>query len=592
MCGINGFNFKDSDLIRRMSLMTSQRGPDNEGFFVSEKYSAGHNRLAIIDPQTRSNQPYIFKNLVLSFNGEIYNFKELKEDLIKNGYKFDTNSDSEVIIKLFDFEGKESFKKLSGIFAISLYDKQKEELYLIRDVVGVKPLYYHFNNIEKKFYFSSLIKPLLLTTRENNLNKFALLAYSNFNRNDGKETFFKGIFKLLPGELLILKDDKLNITKFLQFNFKKTFLKDTSKIINKNFLNQFISDVPVALSLSGGTDSNIILQELLKFKGTNFQSYSVKYENSKKFSEDYEVACKIAKHYSLKINSVEVKPEDFSNYAEKIVDIVEEPMGNTNSISNYILSENITEKVVFSGDGGDEVFTGYDRYKSIFFISLISKINPFKNYKLIFSNKNMNRIFMSTSKELFLSFSEQNLFSNNGKVYKNFEQLDTNRLNKYLNHTKNITKLNLSNVMYHDIDTWVTNDILLRNDKIYANNAIETRVPFLDNNIIENFLMTKDYQKFGFFIKNKKILHNAYKDKLKMTTKKKLGFNSPFASWLRKELFDFATQILSKDYYNSNHFIDLDECQKLLKKHKEKYEDPFLIWSLISLQIFLRKYKF
>ena len=592
MCGINGFNFKDFNLIKKMSALTSQRGPDNEGFFQSDKYSTSHNRLAIIDPKTRSNQPYIFKNLILSFNGEIYNYRELKKYLVDNGYKFETDSDTEVIIKLFDHEGTKSFKKLSGIFAISLYDKHHEKLYLIRDVVGVKPLYYHYDKIKKKFFFSSLIKPLLLCIKENRINDEALFAYSNFNRNDGRETFFKSIFKLLPGELVTIYNGNLIREKFINFDFKRTSLSNTQKIINKNFLNQFISDVPVALSLSGGIDSNIILQELLKFKGNNFQSYSVKYKNSKKFSEDHEVATKIADYYQIKINSVEVAPKDFINNAEKIVDIVEEPMGNTNSISNYLLSQNISEKVIFSGDGGDEVFTGYDRYKSIFLISLISNINPFKKQNLIYKNKNLNRVFMSSSKELFLSFSEQNLFKNNGKVYKNFKKLNANELNKYLNHTKDITKLKLSNIMYHDIDTWVTNDILLRNDKIYANNAIETRVPFLDNNIIENFLMTKDYKKFGFFLKSKNILHEAYRNKLKMTNKKKLGFNSPFAGWLKNELYDFAKQILSKNYYNSEHFIDLEECQKLLKTHKEKYEDPFLIWSLISLQIFLRKYNF
>mgnify|MGYP001456536773 FL=1 len=156
MCGINGFNFNDFELIKKMSSLTYSRGPDFEGFFNSENYSVAHNRLAIIDPENRSNQPFIFENLILSFNGEIYNYKELKEKLKFKGYSFETNSDTEVIAKLFHAFGIESFKMLSGIFAISVYDKNLNTIYLIRDHIGVKPLYYYHNN--NKFIFSSLIR--------------------------------------------------------------------------------------------------------------------------------------------------------------------------------------------------------------------------------------------------------------------------------------------------------------------------------------------------------------------------------------------------------------------------------------------------
>ena len=153
MCGINGFNFRDPDLIKKMLVVTSNRGPDNTDFFETDNYTVGHNRLAIIDPDRRSNQPYFFKKYVLSFNGEIYNYKEIKKKLISKGYNFETTSDTEVIIKLFDLEGTESFKELSGIFSISIYDLNIKKLYLVRDIIGVKPLYYHFDPIKKVHIF-------------------------------------------------------------------------------------------------------------------------------------------------------------------------------------------------------------------------------------------------------------------------------------------------------------------------------------------------------------------------------------------------------------------------------------------------------
>lgn len=594
MCGINGFNFKNLDLIKKMSALTFGRGPDNEGYFSSDNYTVGHNRLAIIDPDKRSNQPFKFKELILSFNGEIYNYNDLKNTLVSKGYSFETTSDTEVIIKLFHLEGKNSFKKLSGIFALSIYDTRDNKLYLVRDAIGVKPLYYYYDISSKNFFYSSLIKPLLLSIKEKKINNNALLSYSNFNRNDFRETFFKNIFKVLPGELVEVQNGFYKRSKLIDLNFKNfNFNNSVSDIINFNFSKQFMSDVPVALSLSGGIDSNIIFQELLRDKGNKFSNYSVKFKGSSKYGEDHKIAKKISDHYGVKFNSIEVDSKDFEETAEKIVEIVEEPTGNTNSISNYILSKNITEKVLFSGDGGDEVFTGYDKYKSIYKISLLMKINLFKKFNFKFKNKNLNRLFINNSRDLYLTFSEQNLFKSSNKIFNNFKYITKNDLDEILNHTSNLNgDLNLSSVMYHDLDTWIPNDILLRNDKIYANKGIEVRVPFLDKNIVENFLMISDFKKFGLFFKNKNILTKSYKNLLDMTVKKKLGFNSPFAGWLRDDLFKFASEILNKSYYDSSNYINLNECQKLIKRHKENYYDPYLIWNLISLQIFLRKFRF
>ena len=594
MCGINGFNFKDESLIKKMMAVTSSRGPDNQDYFESNEYTVGHNRLSIIDPDKRSNQPFYFKNLILSFNGEIYNYLEIKKKLISKGYSFKTNSDTEVIIKLFDLEGKDSFKKLSGIFSISIYDLTLKKLYLVRDIVGVKPLYYHFEIDTKKFIFSSLINSILINIKNKRLNHNAINSYSNFNRNDYRETFFKNIFKVLPGELIEIHNGNCKRTKLLNFEFKTN--KNENEInhdINKNFSNQFLSDVPVALSLSGGIDSNIILQELLKNKGTNFTNYSVTFKDSNNHQQDHDVAKKISSYYGVKFNSIEVSSQDFGDNAEKIIDIAEEPTGNQNAISNLILSNKISEKVLFSGDGGDEVFTGYNRYRSIYLLSLFIKSNLFKNTNFKTKYKNINRLSIKDSRNLYLSFSEQNLFKNSKKVYKNFKLINNEDLDQILNHSLNLNnRPNLSNVMFHDLDTWLPNDILVRNDKIYGNKGIEARVPFLDKKSIEDYLMINDFKKYGPLLKSKNILLKNYKGLNKLILKKKIGFLSPFSSWLQKEIYEFGKEILSKQYYNSSDIIDLEFSQQLLSRHKEKYCDPYLIWNLISLQIFLRKYKF
>ncbi len=593
MCGINGFNFKNIDLLKKMSQITSTRGPDNEGLYFNDAFSLSHNRLAIIDTEQRSNQPLKFNNLIISFNGEIYNYLDLKKKLQNLGYVFDTNSDTEVVIKLFDKYKLDSFKMLTGIFAISILDTLSNKIYLVRDVVGVKPLYYYYNNLSKKFYFSSLIKSLLLCKPDKEINLEALRSYANFNRNDLRETYFKGIFKVLPGEVVVVTKNDFVRNKLINLSPKKQInINYLKKDIKDLFSRQFLSDVPVALSLSGGVDSNIIFHELLKKMGNNFTCYSVSFDGPEKYNLDHDLAKKITLKYGIKFNTVTTSYKDFKDRAEDIVNIVEEPVGNTNSVANLILSENVKEKVLFSGDGGDEIFTGYDKYKSISLLSYFIKLNFLKNKKFNFNSKIMKRLFMKNSRQLYLSFSEQNLFKSQKKIYKNFDYFDEKDLNQIFNNSNFLKdEPKLSNVMFHDLDTWVVNDILLRNDKIYAHKGIEARVPFLDKDLIINYLMASDIEKYGFFFNNKKILKNKFDKELKDTLKKKSGFNTPFAGWLRNELLDFARSILSKDYYDSSNLINFDECEKLINNHKENYYDPFLIWNVINFQIFLRKFR-
>ena len=591
MCGINGFNFNSKEIAKKMQFFTKNRGPDFSDIYNSDEITLTHDRLSIIDPSSKANQPFKYKNLVISYNGEVYNFKSLRSELKKYGYDFKTNSDTEVIILLFDKFGIESFKKLSGIFSISIWDADSKCLFLIRDTVGIKPLFYFFDEKLNKFYFSSSIRSILINI-DKKINKEALMYYQNFGRNDDHETFFKNIYKVKPGELIMFQGDKLKKIDFLKYNFVKKTLKNEliKKDIKEAISNQLVSDVPVALSLSGGVDSNIIYSVMREKLGKKFNIYSYYFKGYDRFNQDYFVAKENTNFFNDKLIPVEVSHEDFSDNLEKVSEILEEPLWSQGSILNYLMSKKVKEKVLFTGDGGDEIFTGYDQYRSIYILSMISKLNIFSFIKPKFKNKNLNRIFFRNSLDFYLSFSEKNLFDKYQKVFNNYKSVK--KENIQFNHTKNTSLSNrLNDVCFLEMDNRLVNDYLRRCDTIFMDNGIETRVPLLDKNIIENNLMMNESKKFNYQFKSKGFLKKIFSNDIHTLTKKKWGLQSPLAHWLQGPLIPFVRQILSKTYYNSEEYLNFNEIDKFFNK-KISYKDSHIIWSLLMFQIFLKKNRF
>ena len=592
MCGINGFSFPSKELAFRMKEFTKNRGPNADGVYLGKNITLTHNRLSIIDLNERANQPMEFKNLVITYNGEIYNFKDLKFELENLGYFFKTNSDTEVILYLFHKFNIEGFKKLSGIFAIAIWDNDSKALYLIRDTVGVKPIYY-YKNFNNEIFFSSSIKSLLISVDKKILNEKSLNYYSNFGRNDSDETMFKGIYKLKPGNLLIYKNKEIIIKKFLDFKFEKNIYsnQEIKSEIEKTIQNQFISDVPVALSLSGGMDSNIVYSVMRNKLKKKFNIYSFYFHDYDKFNEDFYTAKSNAKYFDDNFIPIEIKHNQFMENAEDVTEILEEPLANQCSILNYVMSKKVKEKVLFTGDGGDETFTGYDKYRSILIINTLQKLNFFKNLKIKTKNKNLKRLFINNAKDLYLSFSEKNIFKDLDKYFINYKEITAEELEQ--NHTTDeALKNNLNSICYLDLDTVVPNDYLLRNDKIFMNEAIEVRVPLLDVNIINKFLMMNQYRKFNYSLESKGLLKKIFKNDIHKLTKKKLGLQSPYAKWMKQPLQKFLKEILSKEYYNnSNHYLNFNEINKMIQKHQDEYYNPHLLWSLVMMQIFLKKFK-
>ena len=595
MCGINGFNFKDDSLAMKMRKFTKSRGPDADGVYIDNFFTLLHDRLSILDLSPSANQPMTFENLTITYNGEIYNFKDLKKELIKFGYQFKTNCDTEVILYLFHKYNVDAFKKLSGIFALAIWDKSNKKLYLIRDKVGVKPLYYYFNNNEKKFYFSSSIKSLLECSKSKILNEDVVYHYSNFGRNDLKETIFKNIYKLAPGELLIFEEEnsKYSVKKFLKFNFQQNNYsnEDMKATIKQTIKSQLISDVPIALSLSGGVDSNVIYSAMREKFNNNFNIYSFYYKDYEKFNGDFYTAQKNAKFYKTPFFPIEISHLDFTDTAEKVVEILEEPLANQCSILNYKMANTIKEKILITGDGGDEIFTGYDSYKSIYIINLLQKLNLLKNFDINFGPKNFRRLFMNNPKDIYLSFSEQNIYKDLEKYYKNMKRYNKNDLK--FNHCNDFELKNrLNHVCFLDIDSVIPNDFLIRNDKIFMSQGKEVRVPMLDENLINKFLMMNESKKFANSFKSKNLLKKVFNKEIHSLVKGKWGLQSPYAKWLKGPLNTFAKEILSKEYYsNSDKYLNFENIQKMLIKHRKEYYNPALIWSLINLQLFFRKFK-
>ena len=498
MCGFNGLSVNNLELLKKMSAITESRGPDNSSFYCDQNISLGHNRLSIVDLDDRSNQPYKFKNLIICFNGEIYNFLELKKKLKFKGIHFETNSDTEVIIKIFYYFGLDGLKELRGIFSFVIYDIKKKKVYLLRDVVGVKPLYYFHDKNKNILYFSSLIKPLLLNLNNNKLNLQSLNYYLNFGRNDNSQTLWEGINKLQPGELLIFDYKKIKIKKFLKFKFKSDFnFEDSKKSLELSFNKQFNADVPISILLSGGKDSNTIFK-ILQNGGHEFTAYSMFFEDNESFNKDFRKAKEISETNKIKFVPVEMKNKDFFTSLENISSILEEPVSNNNSILNYNLANKINEKVILTGDGGDEIFNGYNKYKTIYFFMLINKFIT-KKFKLNVDNKNLKRLFFKNSTQYYLSFSNQNFYKKYLNFFFNGEAIDEKFIEKNFFFDQD-NNLNINNVMFKELQSWVVNDPLSRNDKIFGNFGKEVRVPFLDQNVIENFLMINPLKKKWSFL--------------------------------------------------------------------------------------------
>ena len=609
MCGIAGFYGYDKidySTIKKTLNSLIHRGPDYQNFkHISEKISVYllHTRLQIIDLNSRSNQPYSYKNLTLIFNGEIYNYLELKSDLIKKGYTFETTSDTEVLIKLFYEYGQDAFSKCEGMWSLAIYDKKKEKLFLSRDRFGEKPLFFYKK--EGGIYFSSEIKSIFcLANKKFNLNKSKIshnLYYGYKSTFNNDETFFKNIHSVKKGCCYIINLDlSLKIYKYWIPKVKRNeniSLNDAKNyalnLIENSLKIRTRADVPIAFSLSGGIDSSFLACLAQKKLNLSVNTFSI-IDRDPRYNEKIYIDSTI-KHLKNNHKYIYLKKEN--NFLRNLELLISNYCCPIPTISQYIqrkIVEQVSKekyKIIISGIGSDELFTGYYQHYLLYFSELGKKkfnlkINNWKKNILPFIN---NDILKNERAYLGKTISECDIYDFDSQYNKKLKINLKNKIfiNKYF---ENILKNRMANELFHE----VVPPILHLDDLNSMSFSVENRSPFLDSKLYEflyslpnKFLIGSGYQKILLRLLSKNIIT----DLVRLNREKK-GFNASL-----ENIYDFKNILNKKKLFEIieylSEYIDVDFIKNEIKNLNIKNIDNRLskkIFTLLNIGIFIKKF--
>lgn len=602
MCGIVGFidNKKITDKKKILKEMTSKiyhRGPNSSGIYADKNVGLGFRRLSIIDLDGGS-QPIFNENKdkVIIFNGEIYNFQKLRNELEKKGHIFKTNTDTEVIIHGYEEYGDKIVTKLRGMFAFVIWDIKNQNLFGARDPFGIKPFYYYNSN--ETFIFGSEIKSMLEHPNfVKELNKEALRPYLTFQFSALNETFFKGVYKLKPGHYFNFKDDKMNIKQYYEVKFDSEqrpidyFVKQIEKEVEKSVDYHKISDVKVGAFLSGGVDSSYIVSTLMP----NL-TFSVGFEREH-FNEVNE-AQELSKMLDIKNKNKIIKPDEVFNELENIMYYCDEPHGNPSTLPLYFLAQLAAKDVtvVLSGEGADELFAGYEcyaisnldlKYRKVpkFIRYVIGKVAYqlpwFHGRKFLVKNGLPLEDYFTGSAFIFTEKEKKKVLKNEYMNGKSFTEVTKPIFDKVKDKDE-VTKM-----QYLDMHLWLPEDILLKADKMTMAHSLELRVPFLDKEIMnvasripDRYKITPETTKYVF-------RQSAYKKLPEEWAKRpKWGFPVPFHYWIREEkYYKKVRSEFESDYVEE--FFYKEELLKLIDDHFYKGKQngrkiyviyAFLIW--------------
>ena len=567
MCGIVGTNFKSDNFYNSIEII-KHRGPDNLGFCEYKNNQFGHTRLSIIDLDIEANQPMEFDDIIITFNGEIYNYKELVQ---KEKLSCQTKSDTEVLIRLYQKYGVKFLNKLNGMFSFCIYDKRKNKFFCARDKYGKKPFYYYYK--DGKFIYASEIKSILaLLNKTPDLNLNALSEYLSFLSPINGNTFYKEIKKLDAGCQIIFESNKLNISRYYSLEHIETkyfnetkILTDIEELLIKSVESRLVGDVEVATLLSGGIDSSFISALYSKVSSKKINTFCIGYDEHTHYSE-LPYAKSVAKHINSNHHEIIMTKKSFIDTIDKMLYHTDEPFADTASIPTYLLSQYIHKqgiKVALSGEGSDESFLGYDNYFTMLdYYKGNAKKESFNLTKEWEYNNRLlhNQPIYQTMGETFTEGQKNKLFSN---------YTSENLLKKY--HTSYKPEKWLT---YIDFRIWIADVLMTKIDRMSMAHSLELRAPFLDYRLVEYLLGVDENIKKGNT--NKYLLkHIAYKYlPHEIVNRKKKGFSSPFIEWLYEEYKDEILNTILKvnkelDIFNEEFvkFLYNEAKEKRFKQH-------------------------
>lgn len=624
MCGIAGFTrffaaTGDLSSLVKMGDKIAHRGPDAHGEYLDEGIGLSHRRLSIIDLSTAGNQPMFSDdgNLVIVFNGEIYNFLELRKQLEAKGYQFKTKTDTEVILALYQFEGEACLDKLFGMFAIALWDKSKQELFLARDRLGKKPLYYYHD--QKQFIFASEIKAILeIETVPKEVRHDAVYDFFVYQYVPDTKSIFKNIHKLQPGHFLKINKSGIKIKQYWDVTFKEQSMSSEDEIaeglldtINTCTKQRMISDVPLGAFLSGGVDSSGVVALMANHSKKPVLTCAIGFD-SKKFDE-IQYAKQVADQYHTKHHELTVKENILDNLGF-VAGFFDEPFADPSLVPTFFVSQLAKTKVTvaLSGDGGDESFAGYSKYSvdqlenklRIKIPGFIRKnlFPPFVSPLQHSNIRSFNRaatLLNAMSKSPAEGFYLTNTFMTDSMWNRLANDDLKNQLAGYHPSVQTTQFYNavdaddhLSRVLYSDIKTYLVGDILVKVDRMSMANSLEVRSPLLDHRVVEYAASIPSSLKLRQ--KEKKyILKKTFAGLLPpdILYRKKMGFSVPLANWLRHELKATAEEKLLQTENGLSNYFKPQEIKNIWLEHQQGLKDhSAALWSLLMFEFWWQKY--
>ena len=607
MCGFTGFiskkNKKEKEkIIKEMNDTIIHRGPDGEGYYVDENIAMGFRRLSIIDLKG-GDQPLYNENkdLVINFNGEIYNFQELKEELIKCGHKFKTKSDTEVIIHGYEEYGYDIVNKLRGMFAFVIWDIKNKKLFGARDNFGIKPFYYYLK--DNNFIYGSEIKSFLKYPEfAKEMNKETLKNYLVFQYSPLEETFFKNVYKLMPGHYFVYENGKIEKHKYFQIEYKndnnnlENIINGINDVMKDSIEHHKISDVEVGSFLSSGVDSSYIVSNANVSK-----TYTVGFEGEGGFNEIND-AKDLSNLLGIENTNELITPEMFFEAVPKVQYYSDEPHANLSAVPLYYLARLASHdvKVVLSGEGADELFGGYFLYDVPKEYVKYSKV-PFairhliKNLVCHLPNFKGKHFLTEAGSKIEDKYIGQAFIMNNDEA----NDILTDEYKSNLKY-QDITKQKYEDVkdkndvlkkMYLDMNFWLPSDILLKADKMTMASSLELRVPFLDKKVFEYsthigvpYIVNNHTTKYAFRKAAEKTVPREW------STRPKLGFLVPFKNWLKEDkYYTIVKNVFNKS--TASKFFDTKKINKLLDDHHNgKWNNARKIYTIYTFLVWYNIY--